>query len=376
MTVGDGADLLAALVSRGADVEQLRGLDVRALDVALRNLGVSKMGHRMAVRSLLGDGGEHPDGEGGGEGGGSLLAACEVVIVCTHHHDDLAWMIDVLRRHQLVGIVIYDTAVEPLLPAGLASHPRVEVRDKAGALAAAPFFFSVFDYIERAYDLLPPHILFLHGHERAWHQSLAVGELLRLCGRALAADASLEYASLNDQVMPDWVTPGRLDWSTPDGGTSPSMISRVANQWAALSPLLGEGVAPPPRVLCEVHGAQALVARCRALARPRASWARLREFARGIRFHSEADYALEGCFHRIFGEPWERPFVREHLAALLKGQTSELRIRAAAPGAAQGVGPAAFVAAAAAPAAEVAGEEEEADAAAADEDEAAAAAAA
>jgi len=226
-----------------------------------------------------------------------------------------------------VRIVVYDCGVEPL-PEAIVKHARVEVRDKSGALATAPFFYGAFDFCAQCGGEAPPFCLFLHGHDSAWHQKLPVGVLLALCAKAIAQDPALEFANLSDQLLPDWVTPGVLEW-VADGVRSPSMLVRVANAWPAIGALLGgaDADSAPPRTIYEVHGAQALVAGSRIRARTSASWKRLREYAAGLTIHSDADYALEASFHRIFGEPWDRPFVRGHEAALLRGTSNELEIR-------------------------------------------------
>ena len=110
------------------------------------------------------------------------------------------------------------------------------------------------------------------------------------------------------------------------------MLSRVAVAWPSLRRVLGSQPAEaPPRVIHEVHGAQAMVSRARITDRPADYWRGLRDHARRLEFHSDADYAMEAAFHVAFGEPWSRPFVVRHLQELLRGRASELEIRCGVP---------------------------------------------
>lgn len=269
-----------------------------------------------------------------------LLQRCEptrVTMVCNHYREDTCWMLPLLDACDWVSLVIYDCAVEPL-PIAVVQHERVEVRDKSGPLASAPFFFGAFDFCARecreaveegeTAPTAAEWYLFLHGHDTAWHQKLPISALVALAVRAASRDPQLEYCSLNDQLLPDWITPGVDEW-TAHGVASPSMLRRVAHAWPTLQPLLGgdDASAPPPEAIFEIHGAQALVARARLHARPAHAWARLRDHVATLPIHSDADYAMEAAFHRCFGEPWCRPFVQRHAAVLLRGAANELELR-------------------------------------------------
>ena len=256
-----------------------------------------------------------------------------VTIVCNHFEEDASWIPALLGACEWVSIVVYDCGMAPL-PREALQHERLEVRSKTGALAKVPFFYGVFDFCASevndgtAHDSQSAWYLFLHGHDTAWHQKLPVAALVALSMRAASLDPDLEYASLNDQLLPDWVTPGVDEW-VAHGISSPSMLRRVASHWRMLQPLLGgvDAHGPPPEAIYEVHGAQALVAGARLRARPRAAWAALRDHVATLAIHSDADYAVEACFHRLFGEPWSRPFVLEHRDALLRGVATELELR-------------------------------------------------
>ena len=241
-------------------------------------------------------------------------------IVATHAREDVGWMVPLLQVHPTIRIIIYECGIEPL-PVHVRGHERIEIRDKSGHLAPVPFFYGVFDFCASHYDVpLPEYVLFVHGHDTGWHQRLTLRQILEMSGRTLAATPGLEYINLNDKVMDDWILPGR------------SMVWRVAIEWdSRLNQLLGEKRSDPPRRIAELYSAQALVHRNRILARSKEAWVRLRAHAGSIIFHSEADLALEGSFHRVLGEPWCRPFVEEHLEhGLRQGTANELELRASA----------------------------------------------
>ena len=245
-------------------------------------------------------------------------------IVCAHFRENVSWMLPLLASRPNLRIIVYDCGVEPL-PSELATYPRFELRNKRGPLAPVPFFYGVFDYCSRDYDSLPDYTLFLHGHDTAWHQKLSIDRLLELLGLVLGAAEGppLEYANLNDRLKDDWIYPCR------------SMVWRVAAEWEErLRALLREPrtESPAPQRILEVQAAQAMVHRSRIRRREHDVWCRLRAHAASIRFHSDADLALEGSFHAIFGEPWCRPFVEAHCATLLSGRANELELRAAALG--------------------------------------------
>ena len=90
-----------------------------------------------------------------------------------------------------------------------------------------------------------------------------------------------------------------------------SMTSLVNSSWSLLGDVLG-GAAPAG--VADINGNEALVSRCRLLARPPAFWSGLRDLTK--QHHSLLAYGLEGSFHRIMGEPWVRPFLTAHATRL------------------------------------------------------------
>ena len=106
-----------------------------------------------------------------------------VTLCLNHFQEDVAWALRLLEEPPWPGVVldiiIYDCGVSPL-PEALITHERVTVRDKFGKLARVPFFYGVFDHCSRACEESSgpsEYTLFLHGHERAWHQKKSVAEL-------------------------------------------------------------------------------------------------------------------------------------------------------------------------------------------------------
>lgn len=82
----------------------------------------------------------------------------------------------------------------------------------------------------RCYEALPERVLFLHGHENAWHQRLPVSTIVERC-RRLAEASELEYLNVNDRVVTDWLRPGS------------GMVMRVGLEWEArLREMLGEPI--------------------------------------------------------------------------------------------------------------------------------------
>lgn len=155
-----------------------------------------------------------------------------------------------------VTLVVYDCGAQPL-PNAVTLHDRVEVRDKTGRLAAVPFFWGVFDFCAREVEANDEEAsdcyLFLHGHDTAWHQRLPIAALAALCARAIRRDPGLEYVSVNDQLLPDWITPERADWWANEK-RSTSMLARVDASWPMLRCLLDEPDSAPPHTIYEVHG--------------------------------------------------------------------------------------------------------------------------
>mmetsp|Transcript_29509 Transcript_29509/g.48918 ORF Transcript_29509/g.48918 Transcript_29509/m.48918 type:complete len:372 (-) Transcript_29509:225-1340(-) len=310
------------LLESAVQLRQLRlaaPADSSEIDAALTTLDCRTAGRRRRLgRALV-----RPRDEGSGVNDivdvlstKEPVHSSEIALVCTHHKEDYHWAVELLSERADILIIIYDCGIHSVpLPETLVKHPRVHIRSKIGPLAKAPFFYSCFDFSVCEYECLPRRlVLFLHGHDTAWHQKLCIRELISLGKAAMMEDPSLQYVSCNDRVHRDWVEPNR------------KMLGDVTTHWATVSNLLGESSAPP-RCIYEVHAAQAIIRCDRILQRPRAVWDALRAHAASLQFHEPEDLALEGMFHYILGEPWSRPFVQQHLKQLATGSANELEIR-------------------------------------------------
>eukprot|EP00316_Scyphosphaera_apsteinii_P022502 CAMPEP_0119307056 /NCGR_PEP_ID=MMETSP1333-20130426/7660_1 /TAXON_ID=418940 /ORGANISM="Scyphosphaera apsteinii, Strain RCC1455" /LENGTH=150 /DNA_ID=CAMNT_0007310523 /DNA_START=620 /DNA_END=1072 /DNA_ORIENTATION=- len=113
------------------------------------------------------------------------------------------------------------------------------------------------------------------------------------------------------------------------------MASRIAIEWHQLRHLLSrEGfteTATPPQVVYELFGAEALVHRCRIRQRTRDAWQKLANASRAVVLHSNMNYALEGSFHHVMGEPWARPFVVTNRRRIKHTTCDKRRIKAKKP---------------------------------------------
>lgn len=112
---------------------------------------------------------------------------------------------------------------------------------------------------------------------------------------------------------PLWRAWEHFSWRAPScGADAADATAPVAQHQQAFLP-------PPSRFL-EINGAEALVHSCRLRARPRSAWLRLRALTNppsGVgAHHGLLDYALEGMFHVLMGEPWVRPEIAANLQRL------------------------------------------------------------
>jgi hypothetical protein len=251
-----------------------------------------------------------------------------VALVATHYLEPFTWAKPVLALHPRLTLVIYECGATPL-PAGVRSHPRVLLRDKSGALAHRDPFFSFFDHIVRSYDALADYTLFMHGHDTHYHRQAPTALVVEQAFR-LVDSRAVGYVNLGAAVHSTWAgcaSFGAIQRAAPAeeeaaGGATPpaqcrtdppcaSMTSLVNSSWSLLGDVLG-GAAPAG--VADINGNEALVSRCRLLARPPAFWSGLRDLTK--QHHSLLAYGLEGSFHRIMGEPWVRPFLTAHATRL------------------------------------------------------------
>ena len=280
---------------------------------------------------------------------------------CTERAARLAWVADVLADFNdtsSMRVLIYSCGLVPLDPA-VRTHPRVVLRSKRGALARTTPFYSFFDHVMTTYDSLAAWTLFLHPHDTSYHRLTPIRSVVRQC-RALIElqnrqkhagrvdGGALQYVNVGDSVVSTWAGCSRLRSARASGRSTdsplascqwglpcPGMPTRVHAVWPTLERALSarstlslfgrarsaDVPQPPPDEFVDLHGAEALVHRCRLLARPRAAWSRLRGLtipsqSNGGQKNGLLDYSLEGTFPVIMGEPWVRPALQASLHAL------------------------------------------------------------
>ena len=254
----------------------------------------------------------------------------ELTIVTTHCKESplkMDWVLTVLGAHNRTSIVIYDCGIVKL-PMAMTTHPRVTMRKKHGTLVHATQYYSFFDHIAISHASLTEYTLFLHAHVSSYHRLTPVRAILRQV-HDLLSRGRVDYLSIGDAVISTWtgcamlrsahggMRGQQLSWCT-DSVQCPSMAQKVRKIWASLESALGQPslLGEKPTAILDANGAEALVHRCRLRARSARVWARLRDLMRGGGHHSRTDYAIEGAFHWLMGEPWVRPALVSALSKL------------------------------------------------------------
>mgnify|MGYP001309979398 CR=1 FL=1 len=234
--------------------------------------------------------------------GGSLT------IVCGHHMEDSSWILDVADIPHVFEIVVYDTK-QLTLP----THPKISVIDKSKFIKKG--FPSIAYHYCANYTPRTTHVIFLHGHNKSWHQKMSIAQIVHGCVQILCRNPFIPFVKLSDAVYKDW-----LDFDNGYG-----MLDFVHRYWNTLSPAFPDDIMPPA-MLVDINTEQCLVHRDRLRDRSHADWQLLFELACNVKFHSWEEYALEGVFHRVMGEPWVRDYIHENLNAIADGK-NELELR-------------------------------------------------
>jgi len=223
------------------------------------------------------------------EGFGQVLTQPECCIVCTHYKEDTSWMKGMLNLG--VKIVVYDCGVERIP----IEHSLLEIRDKTGTRQKRAGFYSYYHYCYTDYHRLPEHILFLHGHDKDWHQPKPIIQLYKESKRIVEYNPGVQYINLSSGFFGDWL------------GLRDGSMTRLGN--FKILDVLNDKPAHVHEICC----GQAYVHRSRIQKRTRANWKELSIEAEGIDWHTTGDYALELSFHRVMGEEWQRPIISEAL---------------------------------------------------------------
>ena len=253
------------------------------------------------------------------------LHGSTLTIVGTHCHDSVDWLLDVLDEDDSTRASIYDCRLREL-EKRVARHKRVEVIDKSGERVKLGAFWTYFHWIVTHYDNLPDWIVFMHGHDTSFeHRQMGAAQVVRNCKRLLVRPAGNRELSYSVTLRDVFINVGDAIWDTwlhskrdllvpchSAGARHLSMIDMLEGKWDVVKDLLAErdAILPPNHEgIAEINSAEALVGRARLLRRSKSHWGRLLNATANAKYH--ADLLFEGVFHRIMGESWSRPFIKE-----------------------------------------------------------------
>ena len=200
--------------------------------------------------------------------------ADRVLIVSSHYDEDVRW----LQAQDEYEYVVYSKSRR-----GSPGDPRWRHLPRNVACEAEAYLA----YIVDEYDRLPESVVFIHGHEDAWHQDGSVLDILRRLGGPHGL-SDIRYASLNNRfattvysppttdpagVLAELAAAGRPSAGAfpvlPDGPRAFQHLPTHAKVHAALDG--SPGWRPPPYVYAR-HNAQFVVHRDVLRARPRERW--------------------------------------------------------------------------------------------------------
>ena len=214
-----------------------------------------------------------------------------LALVVSAYRDDLNW----LRNVEAIGIKTHVYG----RPGAEAPDAEHQLPVNRGDEAAA-----YFRYLADHYDALPEYVMFVHGHEYAYHAPTSMATTCRL-DIPTQIEAMGGFASLNhdkrgrtvrkyaDRLMP-------APWS-------PAFLAR------ALAGLYGTAEQPPvstPTKLAFPASAQFVVSKAAIQKRPRAFYARAYNLSTAAtpetcRGRTCGGYFFEQQYHYIFGRAWD-----------------------------------------------------------------------
>ena len=172
-------------------------------------------------------------------------------------------------------------------------------------------YSTYFKFCHEKYDVLPEYILFMHGHDKSWHQSYTILSVITQV-RFLLSRCPTPYINLNNHLWHDWYYGGSMTRNV-----------RKSVKYLNLSWEL-------PQTIRELSGGQACVHRSLIRQRTRQFWKEMYEKTRYVKYHSSIGYGVEGIFHVLMGQPWNRDFVERHWKSLYRwfpNRTTELQLR-------------------------------------------------
>ena len=223
-------------------------------------------------------------------------------MVVSAYRDDLAW----LRNVEAIGIRTHVYG----RPGAEAPNANDQLPVNRGDEAAA-----YFRYLVDHYDDLPEYVMFVHGHEYAYHAPTSMATTCRL-DVPTQVEAMGGFASLNhdkrgrtvrkyaDRLMPSY----SAQWTKQLGrGWSAAFLAR------ALAELYEDAEQPPvstPTKLAFPASAQFVVSKAAIQKRPRAFYARAYNLSTAAtpetcRGRTCGGYFFEQQYHYIFGRAWD-----------------------------------------------------------------------
>lgn len=199
----------------------------------------------------------------------------DTIIVTAHFKENLVWL-----RNSPYPVVVCSKAGadQPALTA----DPKCTMKYNRGRE-----FGSYLKFIIEYYDNLPGFVVFLHGHETAWHQQLSMYDAIRC-----AKKKQYGYISLNNNIFP------KLEWSKGNKG-----YDIIETLWEEhFKPYLRVEM---PEYFYHDCCAQFIVSRERILHHAKDVYKKWYDLV----FTIEDDYVLglgfEMLWPMIFGEPWD-----------------------------------------------------------------------
>lgn len=189
-----------------------------------------------------------------------------IVLVTSHFREDLTWL-----KKSKYPVVLIDH--EGAAPSPFKPHAIIPNKGQEGAV--------YMKYIIDNYYDLPDYIVFLHGHEHAWHQYkdrhiLDMIHTVKLSGG--------DYISLNE-------------FFTDTG----DLLPNITKHWHIIEPWVGKQPAG--------HGqsrgsAQFIISRDRILRHPREAYVHWFQTISTSDDDFNIGVMFERTWHYIFGEPW------------------------------------------------------------------------
>ena len=247
---------------------------------------------------------------------GANDAPSKITVVTCHHDNSIDWIPTIL--HAVHKVVLYDTK-QKQLPEWAQRTSNIEIVDKSSfprhGFPALVFHYCAFQETDADY------VLFLHGHNTDWHQKLPVKKIVSMCVDILRV-AKIEFIKVSDRFYEDWQV---------CRSKNRCMLTCVTNSWSTLARILNQQDTPPPLRIVDINTEQALVHKSRITRHSALTWKMLYEHALSVEFHSEHEWALEGAFHYLMGEPWQRSFIMDHKKEIASGK-NELELRFASLG--------------------------------------------